>query len=160
MFHTLRSKLLIFLILVAFIPMIIVGIISYNAQKQEITNSAERSLAIQSTSLSVEITRFLEERLKDIQTLANNPVLMDQDSEALDIREQMYKFLMIHNIYFDSLYITTDGTVAVETELGVLGEDLSERPWFEEALKGNIVISDIYYSSLIDTPALAMASPV
>lgn len=160
MFHTLRSKLLVFIVLIAIIPLIIVGLISYMSQKQEITESAERSLAIQSTSLSVEVSSFLEERLNDTRVLSNNPTLMSEESTSLHIREQIYNFLTVHDIYYDALYIDIDGTVTIQSRNNLVGEDLSDRPWFEDALAENTFVSDIYYSPIVENPALLMAAPI
>ncbi|WP_416147840.1 ATP-binding protein [Salipaludibacillus sp. HK11] len=160
MFHTLRSKLLIFFILIAFVPMIAVGFIGYAGQKQELTERVERSLAMQSSSMEAEISRFLRERVNDIEYLSRNPVIMDSSSSLLEIRNQMYYFLDIHDIYYDTYLVNDEGVVLGDTKNEIVGHDISERPWFAEAIKGNTVMSDIYVSPIVDEPALVVAAPI
>ncbi|PYZ91614.1 hypothetical protein CR194_18445 [Salipaludibacillus keqinensis] len=160
MFHTLRSKLLVFFLLIAILPMIVVGFISYTTQKQEMTNHAERSLSIQTSNMTDEISRFLKERVNDTEYLSKNPVMMDPSSSLLEIRDQMYYFLDIHDIYDDAYLLNTEGIVIGDIENEVIGEDISDRPWFAEAMKGQTFMSDIYYSSILNEPALVVAAPV
>ncbi|MCE7791371.1 ATP-binding protein [Salipaludibacillus sp. CUR1] len=160
MFRTLRSKLLLFFILIAFVPMAAVGVISYTSQKQEMTQSVERSLAIQSYSVNLEIKRFMEERLADAAFLAQNPVLMDPESSTLDIRDQLYSFMGVHDLYVDIILLDENGIVVSDTETEVLDQDLSEREWYQEALNGHTVVSDLYVSPLLDKPVMVVASPI
>ncbi|WP_280771067.1 cache domain-containing protein [Salipaludibacillus daqingensis] len=160
MFHTLRSKLLVFFILIAFVPMLVVGFISYTAQKQEMTNHAEKSLSMQSSNIAADISRFLEERVNDAEYLSRNPVMMNPSSSLLDIRDQMYYFLDIHTIYYDTYLIDDEGIVIGDTENEVVGHDLSDRPWFSQAMEGKTFMSDIYYSTILDEPVLVIAAPV
>lgn len=160
MFQTLRSKLLIFFILIAFVPMLAVGIMSYKAQKQEMTNHAEKSLSMQSTNMADDISRFLQERINDTEYLSRNPVMMDPSSSLLDIRGQMYYFLDVHDIYYDTYFTDNNGVVIGDTENEVIGQNISDRPWLAEAMEGKTFVSDIYYSTVLKEPVLVVAAPV
>lgn len=160
MFQTLRSKLLIFFILIAFVPMIVVGVISYTAQKQELTNYAEKSLSMQSSSMAASISRFFQERVNDTEYLSRNPVMIDPSSSLLDVRAQMYYFLDVHEIYYDTYLTDIDGVVIGDTGNEVIGHDISDRPWLAEAMEGKTSMSDIYYSTVLKEPVIVIAAPV
>ncbi|SES35933.1 ATP-binding protein [Salisediminibacterium halotolerans] len=160
MFQTLRSKLFVFFVLVAFLPMIVIGIIGYYSQKEELTDQLETSLAIQTSSLQTELTHFLEERYRDTAYLAENPVLRDSDADMLEKREEMYTFLSSYDIYFDALLLTPDGEVELDTDNAMIGRDLSDREWFADTLTGDVAMSDLYYSNIIDEPVFVLGAPI
>lgn len=160
MLRTLRSKLMIFFIFTAVVPMFAVGFISYTAQKQEITDSIERSLKMHNHGVSLEIQRFIRERLADTGYLAQNPVLMDPESSTLNIREQLASFLNVHNLYLNAIILDRDGSMAAGAEQSANVEDLSDRDWFKRASEGQKYMSDVYWSPVLDEPMMAMAAPV
>lgn len=160
MFQTLRSKLFVFFVLVAFLPMIVIGIIGYHSQKEELTEQLETSLAIQTNSLQTELTHFLEERFRDTAYLAENPVLRDSDADTLEKREEMYTFLSNHDMYFDAVLLNPEGEVELDTDNTMVGRDLSDREWFTDTLTGDTTISDLYYSDIFDEPVFVLGAPI
>lgn len=70
MFNTLRAKLLGFFLLTTFIPLLFLGYISYQSQKQELTKYIEESLLTSSNELAEDVQNLLIERLSDVKYLA------------------------------------------------------------------------------------------
>jgi len=140
--------------------MLVVGVLSYTSQKQEMADHAERSLTMQSSNMATDISRFLEERMDDAEFLSRNPVLMDQSSSLLDIRAQMYYFLDIYDVYYDTYLTDNEGFVIGDAKNELISQDISDRSWFLEAMKGKSFMSDIYYSTLLEESFLVVAAPV
>lgn len=161
MFRSLRSKLVVFFVLVTVIPMAIVGMIGYNSQKQELSSQLEYSMMSQSSNLSAELLNLIDERLRDIEWLTRSPVLRNPDSTPLDIREELYNFLSVNDIYYDAIVLDEEGTVQVDTENQMIGRNLGEREWFQDVSESKMKrMSDIYMSDVINRPVLVLGAPV
>lgn len=160
MFKTLRAKLLVFFLLTTFIPLLFVGYISYESQKQELTKQIEHSLLFYTSDLAVEIKKLLSERIADVRHLAKNPVIADPEASKAQILQQIRPFLDIYQIYSDTVFIKPDGIVYTSTIEAVIGQDISNREWFVASLEGDVYISDIYLSPIIQQPVVVISAPV
>ncbi|UCZ53092.1 Cache 3/Cache 2 fusion domain-containing protein [Bacillus shivajii] len=160
MFQTLRSKLLVFFLIITFIPMTVVGMMSYHTQKNDLTENVELSLSLHSTSLSAGIKSFIQERLNDVRYKARNPVLRDEERSNLEIREQFHQFLDIHQIYSGGIFVDPDGLIVADSDLDLLGIDVTKRPWFSKVLEGQVYMSDIYHSEYLFQELFVVAAPV
>ncbi|RXJ02763.1 histidine kinase [Anaerobacillus alkaliphilus] len=160
MFKTLRSKLLGFFLLITFIPLLFLGYISYQSQKQELTKFIEQSLLTYSNEIALDIELLLLERLSDLKYLANNPVLAEPSSSKEEIEEQFKVFLDIYNIYSDVIFVNPEGIAEISVNEKVIGHDISDRKWFKASMEGEIYLSDIYYSPILEEPVLIMSAPV
>lgn len=160
MFRTLRIKLLCFFLLTTCIPLLFIGYISYQSQKQELTKSIEQSLLTSSSEIANNIENMLVERISDVQHLATNPVLQNPNSTSAEIQDQFQHFLNVYTIYSDTIFVNSDGITEVSFIDKVVGTNLSDRAWFKASLLGDIYLSDIYMSPVIDEPVLVMSAPV
>lgn len=160
MFNTLYSKLLTFFMLVSTLPIIIVGYISYESEKDALTSQLEKNLFVLANNLAAETEYFIAERLKDVAFLAANPVLRNPESTRQDLETVLRDFEDSHKLYDGTVLVDTKGTAIVDTNNGVAGKNLAERGWFRPALQGNTYFSDIYFSPLVKRPLLVLAAPV
>lgn len=161
MFKSLRSKLVVFFVLVTLIPMSVVGFIGYTSQKQELSNQLEDSMISQTANLSAELLNLINERLMDVEMLTRSPVMRSPDSPVLSIREELYNFLSVNNIYYDAIILNQEGTVLIDTENEMTGRNLGDREWFHEVSESGLKqMSDIYYSDAIGRPVLVLGAPV
>lgn len=160
MFKTLRSKLLAFFLLVTLIPLVFVGYISYQTQKQELTSFIEQSLLTYSNEIALDIESMLAERISDLKYLAKNPILVDENATHEDVKAQFKSFLDIYSNYTDVLLVDTEGHTVVSFNEKIVGNDLSDRKWFQRSLQGEIYLSDIYFSPILQEPVLIMSAPV
>ena len=140
--------------------MLFLGYISYQSQKIALTEQVENNLKILSFNLAIEVEDFIRERLHDVELLAQNPVLKDENSSLLEIREQFNYFLDLYPFYFTSAFVNQNGIVTVDMDEKLLKADLKERVWFQHAIQGETYFSDIYFSSFVNTPLLVIAVPV
>lgn len=161
MFRSLRSKLIVFFLLVTVIPMAVIGMIGYNSQKYEISNQLEFSIMSQSSNLSAELLNLIDERLSDIEWLTRSPILRDPESTPLELREELYNFLSVNDIYYDAILLNEGGSVIVDTENRMIGRNISDREWFQEVSDTGLKrMSDIYMSDAVNRPVLVLGAPV
>ncbi|MGY4690439.1 ATP-binding protein [Salibacterium sp. K-3] len=157
---TLRSKLLVIFLVITCVPLTAAGIISYQTQKNDLTDRIEQTLFIFTDNLSLAIEDIIRERLTDLEQLSDNPVLMDEEAEEEEIRQEFMKFIHNHELYYGLIFVNPEGRVTVDTDGTVVGNNVSEREWFQEAGEGGLFLSDIFLSPVVDSPILAMASSV
>jgi len=157
---SLHSMLLLFVIIMTFIPIIILGIVAYASQKEAITNQVESNLFLMSDSLASDIEIFIKERINDTNIIASNPVMRDPDASKEMKVQELQNFLDIHDEYFGSIFVDKSGIVTVDMDGTVIGRDLSEREWFKKAMDGNVYFSDLYLSSVVNNPIVALSGPV
>ncbi|MGO4889095.1 ATP-binding protein [Anaerobacillus sp. MEB173] len=160
MFDTLHSKLLVFFLLITFIPLLFVGYISYQSQKEVLTENFEQTLSIYSDNLAVEIEELIQERIADLKVLLGNPIISNSNSAPGAIKDELQYFLDVHGIYNDAIFIEPDGTITISMIDEVIGKNLSERNWFNAASAGEVFLSDIYFSPVLKVPVLVMGGPV
>jgi len=158
--RTLKSTLLIFFLLITFIPMLFVGYISYQSQKASLTEQLEHNLYILSDNLAIEVSEFINERIADAELVASNAVLKDEDATQAEIRAELQNLLDVHMIYYGAIFLNTQGIVTVDMDGTVIGMNMEERPWFQIAKLGQTYLSDLYLSPAVNRPLLAMAAPV
>ncbi|WP_444685189.1 cache domain-containing protein [Alkalicoccus luteus] len=156
----LSHQLFIFMLLVSVLPMLLIAVIGYTSQKEELTRQVERELRQQSSQITAETARYLEDRLADTRYLAENDVLRNPFSTATEMREQLNQFLDVHTRYDDVFIIHPRGIVLTDGRSGLYGQDVSGRPWFQQVLAGSAQVSSIYRSPLLDEVVLAFAAPV
>lgn len=87
-------------------------------------------------------------------------MLTDITSSEEKIKEQFVHFLTVYDIYSDVIYVKPDGIVITSFIDEVIGNDLSNREWFKASKEGQVYISDIYRSPILDEPVLVMSAPV
>lgn len=160
MLKTLHSKLLVLTVVMTFIPITLMALISYNSQKEALTQQVEQDLFFTAYSLATDIEVFVDERINDTYMLTNNPVLQDPNASKEEKVHEFQNFLDIHDEYFGAILLNKDGVVTVDMDDTVIGRDLSERHWFKESMKGDVFFSDIYLSSVVHNPIVALSGPI
>ncbi|OEF98921.1 hypothetical protein BHF71_03075 [Vulcanibacillus modesticaldus] len=160
MFKTLHYKLLVIITFLSILPLIVVGYISYQSQKEILTEQIENNLVTEAENLVIELEEFIAERIKDIDLLTRNPVIRDLNSSFEDVQKEFRNFLDVYDIYFGAIFVDKNGYVTVDMDNTVLGRNLGQREWFKKAIEGEIYFSDIYLSNVVNNPILALAGPV
>lgn len=173
----LKGKLVIFFLLLAVIPVVVIGVLSYNNARDEIEHLVYSELDMYSELTDAELEGYFKEREGDIQVLAsvnniyrsmnllaeenwdlNNSNWEDRSSGSLDT--MLYYYL---DQYGYSTAFLTDpaGNVVYSTTDNIpLGTDLSERDYIQGSTSGNLTWSELFYSDIINDNALVLSQPV
>ncbi len=110
------------------------------------------------------IDRNLFERNCDIQAFAKFQKLIDcakagkNDPSAQELLQKAHS---IYEVYHDILVLDLRGTIvsaAVRTDL--IGESQGDRDWFRECSRGQLVVTDLYYSKTVSNYTVTFAAPL
>lgn len=157
---SLHSKLLVFVIIMAFVPIVILGLFAYNSQKDAMTKQIESNLFLIADNLARDVETFINERINDTYFLASNPIIRDSSATKEMKVQELQNFLDIHDEYFGAIFVNENGIVTVDMDDTVIGRDLSEREWFQKSINGETYFSDIYLSNVVNNPIVALSGPV
>ena len=137
----LRTKITLLFIFVFLIPLIVMNYFLIVEMEQSVIESAEDTLESYAVEVGSEIERFMLGGRDDIVVLANNPVIRCKSGNVSEKLEQMELTQNYHQIYDDITLIDTNGTVVTSTTYNYRGE-WGTKLWYQEALKGKVVMSD------------------
>jgi len=174
-FKSIKKRLTFWFLVVALIPLIIVGAISY---QQRVTAVQERSFgkiaAVRDLKIK-QINVWLDERSSDIQSLANDPEMKSleylfdsrpQSQRHMDIfqsiREYLAEYVRIYETYNEAYIIDpASGQIKISTNKRLEGANRSDNPYFTEVLKtGELYIKDIFYSKTLDKISMTTSYPI
>ena len=151
--NSIRTKLVISLVAICIIPLVILGVGSYNKSKTILNDK----LITTSTQTLTEINNGLVDYFKgfsDIVSMtAKNPVLMNIDSENNDplLQEVIKSVKESDKDILDIYYGTESGKFAINPDAKMPdGYDATKRIWYKLALehKGEIVITPPYIDAV------------
>ncbi|MCW2277588.1 methyl-accepting chemotaxis protein [Heliophilum fasciatum] len=113
------------------------------------------------------IDRNLFERNCDVQAWATFDLIRQCAAEPspnnVDEAGRLLKRIAeIYEIYYEIMLLDTQGRViATGVHRNLMGENLSDRDWFRDALRNNdVTVTDLYYSRAVDGHTVAYSAPV
>lgn len=110
------------------------------------------------------IDRNLFERYCDIQAFATFDRFVDcgksgkNDPMAQDLLRKAHS---IYEVYHDIFILDAKGTIvsaAVRNDL--VGQSQADRDWFRECCRGNLVVTDLYFSKTVNSYTVTFAAPL
>lgn len=158
MFNTnsLKIRLIILLVVFAFLPACISGIISGYMNSQSIIESkivANQSMA---NLVGDEIDLLLEESRKETEILAATPTAKSMDATAV---KELILGAQKNNPSFELIVVMdTKGNQIARTS-GTL-TNRADRNYFQEAMKEHTFFTDVYISAFTKAPCVTVAVPV
>ncbi|WP_049665679.1 diguanylate cyclase domain-containing protein [Bacillus sp. FJAT-27231] len=137
-------------VLLASIPLVIIE----RSQKREEANVAiEKTMNLQ----QLVIDNWFEDRLADIKSISELPTVKAGDIAKM---EGALKAVDKNHPEFSGIvYVNKNGITEVDTT-GLIGLDLSDRPYFKEAKKGKIFITDVLIGRQSNKPIIIFSVPV
>lgn len=160
MFKTLRSRLLLFFLLITLVPLAIVSYLSYQTQKQDLTAQIDKTLFVYADGLAVAIKELIQERITDARQFASNPLITSNRITMEEIQAEMQRFLDIHEVYDGAIMLNPEGVVISDTDELVVGRDFSDRQWYIDALREEVSFSNIYFSPAAHRIILSLGATV
>lgn len=142
-FKSLKSKLLVWFLLLGMAPMAIVGYVSYSRSQSELEMLAKRRVELISQELIDKVDSAMAERYGDIRLLTS---LKTAHGESKDITTYMNRFGGIYKVYDLMIVADADGNIVavntvdyagnpIDTEK-LVGTSVKGEPWFEEVVQG------------------------
>lgn len=158
--RTLRSKLLVFFVAITSIPLLVIGFVSYETQKSDLSDRIEQTLISFSANLSVSVEGMIQERLSDLEQLATNPVIRNPQATEAELQAEFTRFVESQDMYHGMVFTNNEGVIAYSTEDNAVGRDVNDLDWYEEAKNGELYLSDLFMSKVLERPILAMSAGV
>lgn len=158
--RTLWSKLLVFFVAITSIPLLVIGFVSYETQKSDLSDRIEQTLISFSANLSVSVEGMIQERLSDLEQLATNPVIRNPQATEAELQAEFTRFVESQDMYHGIVFTNNEGMIAHSTEDNAVGRDVNDLDWYEEAKNGELYLSDLFMSKVLERPILAMSAGV
>ena len=160
---TIRAKLNTFFFLFAVIPIILVGFRAYQIARTELQQRIGQKLQNEATRVIDQIDRFLFERYRNVQSWAQDAVMVDILTEDADSRVSGLLSNMVKQYGFYKVLLCADlkGKIVAASKPELIGANVSSSMWFKEALaKNGIHVEDLTTSKLADDDYTCIFSTV
>lgn len=153
--NSIKSKLSFIMLLVTIVSLCTLGSINYwNAQKVVIAN-CEDSLNGLALSNSEKLGLWIDTRKREMGILASSPIIMDGNYDNIvhylqneGKRDGIYMRFLVADLNGNTYY--TDGSKA----------NINERPYFQQAKAGKVVVSDPVVSKVDGKAVIVIAAPI
>ena len=163
-FSSVKFKLIAVMMLVALAPLIVAIIVSTINSVNKALEDAESINSDKATIVEQQFMTAIDQQLRSLQALAESPYTIDYIKDASSRNEtEMVAYLQkINEPYNDgnSIVVTgADGMQIVRSDGGKLS-DISEREFFQGAMKGNVYLSSVMISKATGSRIIVPAVPV
>jgi methyl-accepting chemotaxis protein len=148
----LKKKLLIRIMLITISICIIFGGTTLFLIYQNAMSFMEDEVNSSAKAYSTVITTYLKQYQSALTDIAKNDIWHDESASIEDIRKELNTQARGHGFYGVDL--------ADSTGITVMGEDISDRDFFKEAMNGHFAISSPYVSDSASGMVATMATPI
>lgn len=154
----LGNKLAAWFLIVALIPLLLTSLYLFQFSSKQLVDKQTESYVKLVSSTSLIMNQWLTERMSqmDILSLTTDIRSTDQAAKA----EFIGQFTKSANVFDGNTYIGPDGIVVADTFPDSVGIDLSERPFFQDGLKGKSSYTDVILAKTTGKRSIIVASPV
>ena len=168
---SISAKLIALFLIVSIVPIIVVGVLSYNNAQNALKKSIGETMISESNAKANHVAYFRTVTLDIIKIASGLNIFQDNLSnvdkgievkQSTDVlREAMDDFLKNSSTFYRAKIIDKNGIVIASTTdvTNEDGKDISDRPYFREGLKGSF-ISDPYMFDEDGVAQIVYATPV
>lgn len=160
MLKSLQTRILLYSLLIASVPVLILGIISYGSQRSLLEKEAKNALNAGSLNIVNETYSYLNERISDVKLMSANSVIINPGSSKEEKSVELKKFIDAKGNYYGVLHLNMEGKVIADTSNKMIGDNLAKRIWFKEAMEGHEFLSDVYKTRAYSEPIISLSAPV
>lgn len=172
---SLRVKLIALFLLIGLIPTAVISVLAYQRAEENIRAEVYASLDMFSALADERIEEYFAEiqdlaevlaGTRDVYQSINILATVDYNTqrfewtERLPIVERLTDSL-VHIKGFPLVYITdTAGRIVFSSDAGFMGQDISERGYIQQSLRGITYWSELFFSHVTNTNVLAVSVPI
>ncbi|WP_375089220.1 ATP-binding protein [Peribacillus sp. RS7] len=160
MLKSLQTRILLYSLLIASVPVLILGIISYGSQRSLLEKEAKNALNAGSLNIVNETYSYLNERISDVKLMSANSIIINPGSSKEEKSVELKKFIDAKGSYYGVLHLNMEGKVIADTSNKMIGDNLAKRIWFKEAMEGHEFLSDVYKTRAYSEPIISLSAPV
>ncbi len=158
-----KTKLIISMLVVAAIPLIIAVVVSYITSTNKARLDAIDSLEWQAWYVQAAISTVIQSNESAITSFAESPITIKyMKGEEVDLGELKKQMASIDEYMADGNIIVltnANGQMVLRDDDSKLS-DISDREYFQEAMTGKFVVSNIIVSASTGVRSISMAAPV
>lgn len=163
----LRAKLILPILLAVVAGLAVLTVISDRNTSAALEQAYRQTLEELAESLEIQTREWLRQRMSDITLMAASPLSQDAlaaNASRETIEEATRALLRMRHVtgVFTTVALSdARGTARVHTDTSQIGQlDVSQRGFFQEAMRGETVLSDVVISAISGNPVLVSAAPV
>ncbi|UHA75084.1 methyl-accepting chemotaxis protein [Paenibacillus sp. 481] len=154
----LKNKLIVWFLVVSFIPLISTSLYVYNTGTQKTIEKQSDSYLALTKSTAMMMDSYLDERMTEIRLLASTTDIRSDDHVQKSAYLQSLK--KVTQAYDGNTFIGTDGLVKADTFKDSIGINLGMRPFFKNGLEGQETFTNVILAKTTGKRSIIMASPV
>ena len=160
---SIKTRLICGMILAAAVPLIVAIIVSYISSTNKAMEDAQTSLEWQANYIERKYGNILDNNMNMIRSIAGNPTVIQ-----FVLGEAGIPYDAVQNTLIECDSILDDGdTTSITDATGMQiarskGDfiDVSDREYFQEAMKGNVYVSNIQHSKTNGRRFITFAAPI
>lgn len=161
--HSVRTKLITIMLLIAIIPLLVAVSISYYGSSENAKDSAQKNLDWQAKYIESEIDKMFTRSETSLTSFASSPqtiaFLKGELEDPSVVKKQM---ISINESFGDSNTIVmsnANGDMVMRSDDGAL-KNIAERDYFQNAMQGKTFVSNVFVSSVTNTRNICVAVPI
>ncbi|WP_369017734.1 methyl-accepting chemotaxis protein [Thermatribacter velox] len=158
---SLKGKLLVWFLIFALAPL---GALAYFSSQSFIKTLAEHEMTnyrAASQLLGKNLADFLGNTARAVAMLAEDATLSANNVPSQKKLRKLEKLVSENPLYLAASLTDSEGKIAIDTQGVGIGQDVSGRDWYQEAVKRkDVVITDLIQSQRFKTWAIDIAAPV
>jgi signal transduction histidine kinase len=152
-------KITLALFLAAVLPLAILLGYAVVGMEQTVHATAERTLRAMGRELGRSVERSVQEGFSSIRIQADNLLLANAADRPEDVRELFRRVLRIYPIIKDISLLESDGDIMASARYAFRG-DWAATTWFERAMQGETVLSEVHAVVYPYDVVMTAAAPV
>lgn len=162
----LKGKLMLSFFLLISIPIIVLGIISYNQSSNSLQSTIEEQLKNETGLVAKNIDLTIDSLMNYIEIASSNETLKEAIlNDGYLYREKAHNYLNTiqkdHSDIIENIAVTNDNGKVITINSGVTSDlDLSDRDYIKNALDGNEGISNVLISKETQNEVVAVSLPM
>jgi methyl-accepting chemotaxis protein len=161
--NSIKTKLIAVMLGVTAVPLIVVMIVNYVTSTDKALSDAEYALSNQAMYISEAYSSVIRENLDIVKSVASNPTTIVYMQGTAGIEDQV----MVQMMQSGDAILADGSSMAIADTTGMQivrssGNcvDVKERDYFQEAMKGNVFISDTIVSKSSGKRQITIAVPI
>lgn len=154
--RSLKTKLILFFILFAFIPAAIGGVISIFMNITSTKSAAVNSNSNIALQVGKQVEMILDNSKGVVEGLVLGPTSRSMDGTAI---RDMIIGIQQKNPQFELVFVMDSSGMQIARTSGTLA-NRGDRGYFKEAMKGNTFFTDAYISSFTNSPCVTISTPI
>lgn len=156
---SLYTKIIIFFLVVAFLPLLTVSYLFYRQEKENTFEVITQGTSNLIETLGIIVEKEITDAVEHIRLLAGSHIISSNDVSLETKTQEMQKLADLFRAFDDITLIDPSGVVLATLKYDFRG-DWRHKAWFKSALKGNVTFSPVYVITHPTKFVMAVTAPV